>query len=62
MKLWTVQYDVTIWCATQREAHAEKRRLTQTGIKRNEITVQSVEVPTKRGELASWLNDREVRG
>lgn len=63
MKLYTLMYEGnTVWTATQQEARTEKRRLVTTGIKRNEIVIQASEVPTKRGELASWLNDREVRG
>jgi len=63
VKLWQV-FDtdgVTHWCATQQEARKLKTKLaTGTGIRRGDIVVQPIEVPTRtREDLCKWLNDKE---
>lgn len=49
------------WAGTQTDAtHIRMEVMAQDGLKRKEIGIEDIEVPTKKEELLAWLNERSV--
>lgn len=50
------------WFATEAAAKVRKRELVQSNeAKRNDISIQPVDIPTDKKALASWLTERGVQ-
>lgn len=62
MKLYCVSCDkARTWVGTQSDASkARTDFMEKYGLKRKEIHIEDVEVPTKKEELLAWLNERKV--
>ena len=67
MKLYRVSFndgdnkEVAKWAGSQDEA--TKQRMTfmsEHGIKRKDIHIEPVDVPTTKAELIEWLNEKKV--
>lgn len=68
MKLYRITYTrpnapaMTVrWAGTQADAtHIRMDVMAQDGLKRKEIGIEDIEIPTKKEELLAWLNERSV--
>lgn len=66
MKLYRVSFtadadEIGTWVGTQSDASkARTDFMEKYGLKRKEIHIEDVEVPTKKEELLAWLNERKV--
>lgn len=68
MKLYRITYTrpnalaMTVrWAGTQADAtHTRMDVMAQDGLKRKEIGIEDIEIPTKKEELLAWLNERSV--
>lgn len=47
----------TIWCGSQPEAAAARKKFIAEGSKRADLTTYTVEVPTDKAGLMQFLND-----
>lgn len=66
MKLYRVSFaadagEVGTWAGTQADASKARTDFMQKyGLKRKEIHIEDVEVPTRKEDLLAWLNERKV--
>lgn len=66
MKLYCISYtkdetEIKRWAGTQADAARVRMDVMATqGLKRKEIHIEDVDVPTKKEELIEWLNEHLV--
>lgn len=68
MKLYTITYTrpgddkkTARWAGTQADAARVRMDvMTTEGLKRKDIHIEDVDVPTKKEELLEWLNGRSA--
>jgi|CXWK01.1.fsa_nt_gi ribosomal protein L20A (L18A) len=67
MKLYRVSFndgdnkEVAKWVGSQDEATKQRMAFTsEHGVKRKDISVENIDVPTSKAELIEWLNTKEV--
>lgn len=52
--------EVVQWAGRQTDVVAIKKTFMETGIKRKQISVEEIDVPTKKDDLVAWLTERGV--
>lgn len=66
MKLYRVSFDdgnkeVTKWVGSQDEATKQRMAfMDEHSIKRKDVHIEQVNVPTAKTELIEWLNEKKV--
>lgn len=68
MKLYRVSSDKTIdngkpvirWAGTQAGVVQAKKDFMAAGLKRKDLSTEEIDVPTKKDELVTWLNERNA--
>ena len=62
MKLYRVSFtDVAKWVGSQDEATKQRMAFMEAhGLKRKEIHIEQIDVPTSKTELIEWLNTKKV--
>lgn len=52
--------EVAQWAGTLDEVAKIKKVFIDDGVKRKDISVENIDVPTSKAELIEWLNAKEV--
>ena len=67
MKLYRVSFndgdnkEVAKWAGSQDEATKQRMAfMSEHGVKRKDISVENIDVPTSKAELIEWLNTKGV--
>ena len=67
MKLYRVSFtdgdnnDVAKWVGSQDEATKQRMAfMSEHGVKRKDVSIENIEVPTTKAELIEWLNTKKV--